>query len=88
MYCQGEMNRGAAPFHVGYKGYHSMLDAIPARVYGQCGEAYFDEAEVDVIQQIICCRRANRGNSSICVNVDVLSDVTSISYFSELNSSL
>ena len=53
MYCQGEMTRGTAPFHIDRKGYHLMLVAIPAWVCTQCGEAYFDEAEVEAIQQII-----------------------------------
>ncbi len=47
------MKRATAPFHIDRKGYHLMLDAIPAWVCTQCGEAYFDEAEVEAIQQII-----------------------------------
>ena len=53
IYCQGEMERSTAPFHIDRKGYHLMLDAIPAWVCTQCGEAYFGEAEVEAIQQII-----------------------------------
>lgn len=53
MYCHGEMERGTAPFHIDPKSYHLMLDTIPAWVCAQCGEVYFDEAEVDTIQQII-----------------------------------
>jgi len=30
-----------------------MLDAIPAWVCAQCGEVYFDEAEVETIHKII-----------------------------------
>ena len=30
-----------------------VVDAVPAWVCGQCGEAYFDEREVDAIQQAI-----------------------------------
>lgn len=52
MYCQGEMKRSTAPFH-NRKNYHLMLDAIPALVCAQCGEVYFDEAEVETIQKII-----------------------------------
>jgi len=29
------------------------LDAVPAWVCGQCGEAYFEEKEVDAIQKLI-----------------------------------
>ena len=53
MYCQGEMRRGSAPFHVDRKGYHLLLDAVPAWVCSQCGESYFEEQEVDSIQEAI-----------------------------------
>ena len=53
MYCQGEMVRGTAPFHVDRKDYHLLFDRIPAWVCGQCGEVYFEESEVDSIQAII-----------------------------------
>jgi len=53
MYCQGKMERGTAPFHIDRKGYHLTLDTIPAWVCVQCGEAYFEEAAVEAIQQII-----------------------------------
>lgn len=53
MHCQGKMERGTAPFHVDRKGYHLVLDAVPAWVCAQCGEAFFDESEVDAIQKVI-----------------------------------
>lgn len=53
MYCQGEMERGTAPFHIDRKGIHLSLDDVPAWVCKQCGEPYFEEAEVDSIQAII-----------------------------------
>ena len=53
MYCQGEMERGTAPFHIDRKGYHLVLDKIPAWVCSQCGEVYFDETEVDSIQAML-----------------------------------
>ena len=53
VHCQGEMRRSTAPFHVDRNGYHLVLDTVPAWVCGQCGEAYFDEREVDAIQQAI-----------------------------------
>jgi YgiT-type zinc finger domain-containing protein len=52
-YCQSKMERGTAPFHIDRKGYHLLLDAVPAWVCSQCGEAYFEEAEVDAIQAVI-----------------------------------
>ena len=53
MHCQGEMKRGTAPFHIDRKGFHLSLDDVPAWVCKQCGEPYFEEAEVDSIQAII-----------------------------------
>ena len=53
MYCQGKMSRGTAAFHIDRKTYHLTLDKIPAWICNQCGEAYFEEAEVSKIQDII-----------------------------------
>ncbi|MCX7045877.1 MAG: type II toxin-antitoxin system MqsA family antitoxin [Candidatus Sumerlaeota bacterium] len=52
IHCQGEMKRGTTPFHIDRKGYHLMVDALPAWVCEQCGEAYFEEKEVEAIQDI------------------------------------
>ena len=53
MHCRGEMKRATAPFHVDRHGYHLLLDTVPAWVCSQCGEAYFDEREVQAIQGAI-----------------------------------
>jgi|TARA_B100001971_G_C18090002_1_gene482995 YgiT-type zinc finger domain-containing protein len=53
MHCQGELTRGTAPFHVDRKGYHLVLDTVPAWVCGQCGEALFEEEAVESIQAAI-----------------------------------
>lgn len=53
MYCRGVMERGTAPFHIDKKGYHLQFDAVPAWVCTQCGEAYFEEAAVASVQNII-----------------------------------
>lgn len=53
VHCQGEMKRGHTPFHADCRGCHLTLDAVPAWVCGQCGEAYFEEKEVDAIQKLI-----------------------------------
>lgn len=53
IHCQGKMEQGTAPFHIDRKGYHLILDTIPAWVCTQCGEVYFEESEVDAIQQVI-----------------------------------
>ncbi len=52
MYCQGDMIRGTSPFHLDRKGVHISLDEVPAWVCTQCGEAYFEEKEVDAMQAI------------------------------------
>jgi len=53
MYCQGKMQRGTAPFHVDRKNIHISFDSVPAWVCAQCGEVYFEETEVNAIQDII-----------------------------------
>jgi YgiT-type zinc finger domain-containing protein len=53
MYCQGEMNRGTAPFEIEKHGYRLRLERIPAWTCTQCGEIYFEESEVDSIQKVI-----------------------------------
>ena len=53
MHCQGEMKKATALFHIDRKDYHLTLDAVPAWVCQQCGEVYFDEPEVDSVQDII-----------------------------------
>lgn len=52
IHCQGEMKRGTTPFHIDRKGCHLMLDAVPAWVCTQCGEPFFEEKEVDAIQDL------------------------------------
>ena len=53
IHCHGQMKYSQAPFHVDRNGYHLVLDAVPAWVCDQCGEAYFEEREVDAIQSTI-----------------------------------
>ncbi|MBI5142588.1 MAG: YgiT-type zinc finger protein [Nitrospirae bacterium] len=53
MYCRGEMKKDATPFHIDRNGCHLTLDNIPAWVCSQCGEPYFEEREVDAIQELI-----------------------------------
>ena len=53
LHCQGEMKKGETPFHIDRKGYHVTLDSVPAWVCSQCGESYFEAAEVDAIQDLI-----------------------------------
>ena len=53
IHCQGQMRRGTTPFHIDRKGCHLTLEAVPAWVCQQCGEACFEEREVDAIQGIV-----------------------------------
>ena len=53
LHCQGEMKKGTTPFHVDRKGCHLTLDAVPAWVCRQCGQPYFEEKEVDAIQDLV-----------------------------------
>jgi len=47
------MKRSTVPFHVDRKGCHLVLDAVPAWICKQCGEAYFEEKEVDAIEKLV-----------------------------------
>ena len=53
MYCQGKMTRGTTPFHIDRNEAHISLDKVPAWVRAQCGEVYFEEGEVDAMQEFI-----------------------------------
>ncbi len=53
LHCQGEMKKGETPFHIDRKGCHLTLDRVPAWICSQCGEPYFEAAEVDAIQDLI-----------------------------------
>jgi YgiT-type zinc finger domain-containing protein len=53
IHCQGKMEWRSAPFQIDRRGYHLTLEAIPAWVCVQCGEAYFEEREVRHIQEFI-----------------------------------
>ncbi|NOQ62954.1 MAG: YgiT-type zinc finger protein [Methyloprofundus sp.] len=52
-HCKGEMSKGSAPFSVDRNGYHISWEAVPAWVCSQCGEAYFEENEVNHIQKAL-----------------------------------
>jgi YgiT-type zinc finger domain-containing protein len=47
------MERKTTPFQINRKGYHLVLDAVPAWVCTQCGEVYFEEAEVESVQDAL-----------------------------------
>jgi YgiT-type zinc finger domain-containing protein len=51
LHCKGRMVRATAPFSIDRKGYHIVWEAIPAWVCTQCGEPFFEAAEVEAIQR-------------------------------------
>lgn len=53
VYCQSEMTKSTAPFHIDRGGVHISLDEVPAWVCPQCGESYFEESEVDSMQALV-----------------------------------
>ena len=53
LHCQGELRQSKAPYSVNRRGYHLIIDDVPAWICSQCGEPLFDEKQVDAIQQII-----------------------------------
>ena len=52
IFCQGEMKKSTAPFHIDRKGVHISFDAIPAWVCSQCGEPCFEEHDVKSMQDL------------------------------------
>lgn len=54
-YCKGRMEKGTAPLTVNRKGYHAHWESIPAWVCVQCGEAYFEPRQVELIQKALSC---------------------------------
>ncbi|MEW6003137.1 MAG: type II toxin-antitoxin system MqsA family antitoxin [Nitrospirota bacterium] len=51
--CKGEMERSTVTYTIDRKGYHLFIREIPAYVCLQCGERYFEEKEVDAIQNMV-----------------------------------
>lgn len=52
-YCKGRMTKGETSYVVNRKGYHLVLDKVPAYVCSQCGEPYFEAHEVALVQEMI-----------------------------------
>lgn len=53
LHCKGKMIRSNSPFSVDRSGYHISWESIPAWVCTQCGEALFEENEVNHIQKAL-----------------------------------
>ena len=52
-HCQFNLMRKRVSYTVTCKGYHLILDDVPAWVCEQCGEPLFDEETVDTIQAML-----------------------------------
>ncbi len=52
-FCNGKLKRGVAPLDLERNGYRLHFDRLPAWVCPQCGEAFFDEPEVDCVQKVV-----------------------------------
>lgn len=53
VHCRGTMHPATAPFNIDGNGYHVLIDSVPAWICSQCGEPYFEEREVQAIQEAI-----------------------------------
>lgn len=52
-YCKGSMIREKSPYSVSRDGYHLVIDDVLAWVCKQCGEVYYENKEVDAIQEVV-----------------------------------
>jgi len=50
LHCKGKLTKGSAPFSADRNGYHIVWESIPG---SQCGEALFEENEVNHIQKAL-----------------------------------
>ena len=53
LYCKGTLVRKNVSYTASRKGYHLIIDGLPAWVCEQCGEPLFGEKAVDVIQDML-----------------------------------
>lgn len=53
LHCKGNMTKSKAPFSVDRNGYHISWEAVPAWVCTQCGDPYFEAAEIHHIQNAL-----------------------------------
>jgi len=47
------MVKGKTNYALSRRGYHLLIDEVPAWICQQCGEVYFEVGEVDAIQDLI-----------------------------------
>jgi len=53
LYCKGTLIRKRTSYTATRKGYHLIIDDVPAWVCEQCGEPLYEEETVEVIQKIL-----------------------------------
>lgn len=53
LHCQGTLMRRTISYTANRKGYHLIIDDVPAWVCEQCGEPLFDEETVNAIQNAL-----------------------------------
>lgn len=51
--CGGDTERQLVSYTIDREGYHLYIEKIPALVCVQCREQYFEDKEVDLIQDMI-----------------------------------
>lgn len=52
-HCKGKMIKGNVPFSADRNGYHISWDSVSAWVCTQCGEALFEDNQVNHIQKAL-----------------------------------
>ena len=52
-HCKGTLVRTKTSYTATRKGYHLIVDDVPAWMCEQCGETLFDEETVDTIQETL-----------------------------------
>ena len=53
LHCKGKLVRKKVSYAVNRKGYHLVIDDVPAWVCEQCGEPLFEEETVDLVQEML-----------------------------------
>jgi YgiT-type zinc finger domain-containing protein len=51
--CSGEMIKKTTPYTIDRKDYHLYVKEIPAYVCERCGEIFYDQAEVEAIENMV-----------------------------------
>ena len=52
-HCHGILVAGTTSYAINRKGYHLIIDDVPAFICEQCGEPLFTEEAVHLVQQMV-----------------------------------